>query len=137
MESTQRTKLSVTRKQVTLPDLHGKLNEAQMLIECQGNPLECPIWDDRTSTLYWVDIDGKKLYAFAWNQKDTLEIVNFPEKLAAIALCKSGTRLLCAMESTFAFYYLASNELELLPSQWSNKCEPGASMRLNDVRCDQ
>ena len=66
-------------------------------------------------------------------EASSLKTVNLPEKAGSFALCHSGTRLLMALESTFAFYYFENSKLEFLKSDF--KQVPGG--RLNDGRCDR
>jgi hypothetical protein len=47
-----------------------------------------------------------------------LTTVALPQQPGSFALCKSGVRLLLALESTFAYLYIEDFSLELLASSY-------------------
>jgi len=64
-----------------------------------------------------------------------LTTVDLPLKPGCFALCKSGVRLLFALESTFAYFYLEDFTLELLSSSYKQDKNEGTG--LNDGRVDR
>ncbi len=105
--------------------------EANVHIEC-GNTLgEGILWDENTSSLYWTDIDEKRLHR--WDSKDSsLHSKEMPDKLCSFALRKGGG-FLFAFASAFAFGSWDDPSL-----QWLTQVHDGSSpVRLNDGRCDR
>src|SRR5580700_57393 len=62
---------------------------------------EGPVWDDRTGTLYWVDIKAPALYATDVAARQTRRWP-MPERIGAIAL-REGPGLVGAFKNGFAF----------------------------------
>ena len=65
--------------------------------------------------------------------------VHLPFEVGSIALCKSGTRLLLALDTTFAYLYrddfFGNFSLEVLASSYKRDSNEGS--RLNDGRVDR
>ena len=61
--------------------------------------------------------------------------VPLPCEVGSIALCKSGKRLLLALATTFAYFYLDDFSLEVLTSSYKRDSKEGS--RLNDGRVDR
>lgn len=51
---------------------------------------ESPLWDDKTGTLYTVDIEGKLLYAYDWVEQRLHDTFRLPQKVGFVALCDRG-----------------------------------------------
>ncbi|MEM1287581.1 MAG: SMP-30/gluconolactonase/LRE family protein [Pseudomonadota bacterium] len=91
---------------------------------------EGPIWDAQTARLYWVDIIGKTLHAFApssgerqvWASRD------FP---TALALAGGGSHALVAMAAGMAWLNLSSGHITAFVSPDSMD-----GNRLNEGKCD-
>jgi len=101
-------------------------------VECvvKGRDLlgECPLWDDRTATLWWVDILAPSLKCF----KGSVRTYPLPEAMGSFAFREKG-ELLAAMKSGIYFFD---------PSDLSRKvvAQPEkeiAANRFNDGRCDR
>lgn len=103
----------------------------QPLFDYQGNLPECPIWCERTQTLYWTDINRKQLHAYALqtNQHHTF---HFEEEVGSFALREQGGFILAMRTGIF----LASAEGELLHKVCDNPNDPQLS-RFNDGCVDQ
>lgn len=92
---------------------------------------ECPLWDEKTSTLWWVDIHRGLVLEFAHGQ-DTPRQHQFDQPVGAIALQENG-RILVAQANAFFDYdpqiskILAVTEVDVGRS----------GVRLNDGRCDR
>ncbi len=79
---------------------------------------ESPTWDALESRLWWVDIEGRALHAVDIDG-DGLPVAgthrhfDFPQKVCALGLARSG-RLLLALADGVYFFTPASGALELL-----------------------
>lgn len=92
---------------------------------------ECPVWDARTSSLYWVDIDGRHLHrhhpATGLNETRTLN-----GRPGSFVLTAETGRLVVASEHQLLELDWASGTTSVLAD-----LEPaGTGNRLNDGRCD-
>ncbi len=91
---------------------------------------EGPVWDERTQTLYWVDIKGPAIWRL---DPRTGETRNWPMpyRIGAIAFREKGG-LVAAMKLGFALVDLDTNEVDII-------ARPEAKMpdnRFNDGACD-
>ncbi len=88
---------------------------------------ECPLWNQQELSIYWVDIERKRLQRF---QPATGESRSwsFPERIGAFCFRKRGG-LVVALESGI---YLSEGE----STQPLAALEAGAGVRFNDGRCD-
>ena len=91
---------------------------------------ECPRWDEKTGTLYWVDIDG-----FALHNLDpisgALRSRTFGESIGSFALRERGGFVL-ALRSGYALLNELYDPIERIASpSWDIATE-----RFNDGRCD-
>ena len=114
-----------------------KLYEPKLIVDCKLSIGECPLWDEQKQTLFWIGCN-KPAKLFILQFKDgKLITVPLPKEVGSIALCKSGTRLLLALDSTFAYLYLDDNcfSLEELTSSYRRDSKEGS--RLNDGRVDR
>lgn len=85
---------------------------------------EGPSWDEKTQTLYWVDIVQKKIYA---GKELLAELDDF---IGCLAPCKNG-HLILGKRASFADFDPVTSRQTLL----SALNEP-ATNRLNDGKCD-
>lgn len=90
---------------------------------------ECPIWDERMSALWWVDIHGPALRRYD-PQSGELKSFAMPEAPGSIALRRAGG-LLVALES--GLYLLGTEQPKLLAKPKAHQ----AGLRFNDGRCDR
>ena len=104
----------------------------KLVLPCNNIEGECPIWDTYRNILWWLDIEDRKLYSL--NMQGDVEIVLLPERCGSFALCESNTRLLLALESGFAFYYIDNGRLVRLYSGIYTQIQ---GTRPNDGRCDR
>jgi len=92
---------------------------------------ECPLWDDRSRTLWWVDSRGPAIRRFAPGS-GAVAVHPLPEAIGSIAFCESG-RMLAATKSGIHFFDPASGGL-------ARVANPEAHLpdnRFNDGRCDR
>ena len=88
---------------------------------------ECPIWDERVETLWWVDIHGR---AIKRHNGEILRVLPMPEQPGSIAFRREGG-LLVALRS--GLYLIGPEEPKLLVKP----AEHAAGLRFNDGRCDR
>jgi L-arabinonolactonase len=88
-------------------------------------------WCARTGRLYWVDIEGARLWRHDPGN-GTRDAWPMPERLATFALCDDPQTLLLGLASRLAFFDLGSGALEPIVD-----VAPDADTRINDGRCDR
>ena len=102
----------------------------QCVLDAQAKLAECPRWDERTQTLYFVDIDSFKLHSYHLESKK-LETRNFDEEIGCFSLMKNGGFIAAFRSGIYTFdnlnaplqpYWLATYNQE--------------NTRFNDGRCD-
>jgi L-arabinonolactonase len=92
---------------------------------------ECPLWDERTLTLWWVDIHQRLVLEYSEGQ-DAPRQHKFNEPVGAIALQENG-RLMVALADAFVDYDpKISKILGVTPVDVGR-----SGVRLNDGRCDR
>ena len=94
---------------------------------------ESPVWDARTQSLWWVDIESRRIRR--WRSADgALSDWTLPERVACIALADDA-RIIAATESRIVAASLAEDGGVSL--QTLARIEhPASGMRFNDGRCD-
>lgn len=106
--------------------------KAQLLVDARARLGECPLWCERTGSLYWTDIESASLHC--WQAEDgRLRQWTMPERLGSFALCDSGSQLLLGLASGIAMFDMARQTLsQIVPVEAD---QPGT--RINDGRCDR
>ena len=90
------------------------------------------LWDDITETIWWTDIEGKKLFSYRFNTEN-LQFHELPERLCSFALIEKSSHFLAAFETGLARFDPLTQSLE-----WIEKIYvKGAGIRLNDGRVDR
>jgi len=92
---------------------------------------ECPVWSSSEQLLYWVDIEGRRIFQY---DPATERIVTraMPGRPGAIALSSMPGVLLVAMEHELVWFNWQMDKISSFVS-----LEPAAlPNRLNDGRCD-
>lgn len=92
---------------------------------------ECPLWDDQSQSLYWIDAHARRLHRLT-PADGACRQWSLPTAIGSIALCRSG-RLLVALESGLSYLDLESGQLQPLASV----THAAERIRLNDGRCDR
>lgn len=93
---------------------------------------ECPLWCERSSTLWWTDIEGARIRRLSMLTRE-VRTWTMPDRAGSFALCEEPDRLLVGFAGGVALFDLDRGELasRLVP------VEPGLSAtRINDGRCD-
>ncbi|MEO9653391.1 SMP-30/gluconolactonase/LRE family protein [Marinomonas sp.] len=106
------------------------MTDVQCILDAQAKLAECPRWDERTQTLYFVDIDSFKLHAYntATKQLDSRE---FDEEIGCFSLRQNGGYIAAFRSGVYTFIDFHG---ELTP-YWLADYDQ-ASTRFNDGRCD-
>ena len=91
------------------------------------------LWDHRSQTVWWTDINGRRVHRLAWPSM-TLRTAATPERLAAFSLIEGDEqRILAAFETGLAIFNPNTGELPL----WLDRPPAlGNGIRLNDGRTD-
>lgn len=85
------------------------MRKAKLLLDTQSTLGEGPVWDWQKQLLFWVDIEGKKLYRYnPFNNKNTEW--SFNEMIGA-ALPKKNGHLLLALESGLASFDIEASKV--------------------------
>lgn len=104
---------------------------AELAVDARCTLGESVVWCARSGRLYWVDIEGARLWRHDPRDGATRKWA-MPERLATFALCESLDWLLLGLASRLAFFNLDTGELrDVVP------VEPGHGTRVNDGRCDR
>jgi sugar lactone lactonase YvrE len=97
-----------------------------------GNTLgEGVLWDVETQSLWWTDIQERRLYRYDWNSRSLNQFIT-PERLCSFGFIQGSSQLIAAFESGFALYDAAGNSTTWLARPELDR--PG--IRLNDGRVD-
>ncbi|MDX1639956.1 MAG: SMP-30/gluconolactonase/LRE family protein [Balneolaceae bacterium] len=104
--------------------------EVELELTFDATLAECPVWDDEHQLLYWVDIEGGKVYRYnpATSKNEAFDI---GEHVGSIALRKQGG-LVMALKTGFAFYELEKQTLTHIADPESHL----PNHRFNDGKCD-
>lgn len=92
---------------------------------------ECPLWDDRSQALYWIDSHDRLVRRHTPATGEYREWL-LPSKIGSFALCKSG-RLMVALASEFSYLDLVTGGLEKI----ADVTHAEEKIRLNDGRTDR
>ncbi|MGS0896138.1 SMP-30/gluconolactonase/LRE family protein [Burkholderia stagnalis] len=103
---------------------------ATLLADSRNTLGEGATWCDATQALYWVDIEGARLWRCRADGSD-LTPWTMPERLACFALTGDPDVLLVGLATHLAFFDLRSGVFTRIVD-----VEPDLPTRLNDGRCD-
>ena len=92
---------------------------------------ECPIWDERGRSLYWVDSRGPAIKRLA-TDSGVVEVLPLPETVGSIAFRERGG-MLAATKSGIHFFDPESRSLTVVARPESHLPDN----RFNDGRCDR
>lgn len=98
--------------------------QTELLLDAKATLGEGPAWDEKTQTLYWVDILQKKIHA-------GIELLTeLDDFVGCLAPCKNGN-LIVGKRASFVDFDLDSSQQTVLAS-----LNESASNRINDGKCD-
>jgi L-arabinonolactonase len=104
---------------------------ARLFVDAKARLGECPLWCERTNSLWWTDIEARTI-----GRRDTageLRHWSFPEKVGSFAFCANDSRLLLGLASGIALFDPDTGHLsDVVPVN-----ADGADIRINDGRCDR
>lgn len=106
------------------------MTDMQCAVDAQAKLAECPRWDERTQTLYFVDIDSFILYAYDTKSKK-LTHREFDEEIGCFSLIENGGFIAAFRSGVYTFEHLNA---ELKP-YWLATYDQKTT-RFNDGRCD-
>lgn len=96
----------------------------EMVFDAKATLGEGPAWDEKTQTLYWVDIIQKKIYT----AKEML--VELDDFIGCVAPCKNG-HLILGKRASFVDFEPGSSRQTVLAT-----LNESATNRVNDGKCD-
>jgi L-arabinonolactonase len=92
---------------------------------------ECPVWCERSQSLFWTDIESSVLLRL--DGQGTVRHWPMPERLGSFALCDRGQRILLGLASGIALFDLETCQVgTVIPVDAGQP-----STRINDGRCDR
>lgn len=108
----------------------GKTRLMRTLTDSRAQLGECPVWDDRSQRLFWIDIEAGRLFAasLAGEHVDW----TLPERIGSFGLTTETDVVVMALETGFALFNLRTGEVERI----SMRHELGPAVRFNDGKCD-
>jgi L-arabinonolactonase len=103
----------------------------RLFADAQARLGECPLWCERTNSLWWTDIEARTISRRDAGGRE--RHWSFPEKVGSFAFCADGSRLLLGLASGIALFDPDSGHLsDVVPLN-----AEGADIRINDGRCDR
>ena len=98
-----------------------------------GNTLgEGVTWDSRNQTLWWTDIQEKRLYRLQWPSQ-SIRIFELPDRLASFGFTSDEDRLITAFADGFYLFSPESGERELVSLIEADN----PATRMNEGRLDR
>jgi sugar lactone lactonase YvrE len=109
-----------------------RVDHYQRFSNYQAGIGESPVYDQRNHTLYWVDINGKRiLYKSLVTQKD--QMVDCPDVISSIQLTGRPGRLIGTLRHEFSEVNLETRKFTRLGEQVEGNVP---NNRFNDGKCD-
>ncbi|WP_421852237.1 SMP-30/gluconolactonase/LRE family protein [Marinomonas sp.] len=106
------------------------MTDMQCAVDAQAKLAECPRWDERTQTLYFVDIDSFILYAYDTKSKN-LTSREFDEEIGCFSLAENGGFIAAFRSGVYTFEQLDADLKPYWLATYDQK-----TTRFNDGRCD-
>lgn len=100
---------------------------AELLLNAQASLGEGPAWDEKSGTLYWVDILGKRVHAWKDGWEDFLQL---DETIGCLAPRREGG-LAAALKDSIWFLDWTNGKRTMLAS-----VSESPTNRFNDGKCD-
>lgn len=99
-------------------------------IDVENTLGEGVIWDAETQTVWWTDIEQKKLFSYQIKFRQ-LSTLNTPYRLCAFALTNQADIVLAAFDCGIGLYNLSTTRID-----WLFRFPCDATVRFNDGRTD-
>lgn len=103
--------------------------QAELLHDAKATLGEGPAWDEKTQTLYWVDILGKRIHA--WRDGGD-QVIQLDEYVGCVAPRRDGG-LAATLQASFVTLDVSRGDVAL--QRLHSVTEP-ATNRFNDGKCD-
>ena len=103
--------------------------ELLKIIEVENELGEGVLWDNRTNSIWWTDIERCKIYCYQMTA-DNLTSYDTPERLCSFGFTDDVNWLIAAFETGFAFFKPSSGELNFVHEKFSKT----SGIRFNDGR---
>ncbi len=104
--------------------------KAELELEIPASLGEGAIWNHETNTLWWVDIEGRKLNIYDPETKNN-RVIDVIERIGTVVPAKSGGAIV-ALENGIFDLDLEMEEMEMI----CNPLEKLDTIRFNDGKCD-
>ena len=104
--------------------------KAELELEISASLGEGAIWNYKTNTFWWVDIEGRKLNIYDPETKINREI-NVKERIGTVVPAKKGGAII-ALENGIFHLDLETDQMKLI----CNPLEKLDTIRFNDGKCD-
>lgn len=101
------------------------------IIRCRNTLGEGVLWDARSQSLWWTDIEESALYRYR-PKTGSLQKIPTPERLASFGFIAGTHLLIAAFASGFAFFDPYSGDVDWITRPLAEK----SGIRLNDGRVD-
>jgi L-arabinonolactonase len=99
-------------------------------IEVENTLGEAVTWDTETQTLWWTDIEERKLFVYQVKERSLLIFVT-THRLCSFALTKETDWLLATFDCGIGLYNINTNQID-----WLFQFSDDATVRFNDGRTD-
>ncbi len=106
---------------------------AVLRVDARATLGECPLWCERTGTLWWTDIQGSTLCRWRPDDDD-LRTWSMPDRVGSFAFCAGSDQLLLGLGLSIALFDPGSGEITATVPL-DAPAAPG--LRINDGRCDR
>ncbi|WP_235775475.1 MULTISPECIES: SMP-30/gluconolactonase/LRE family protein [Paenibacillus] len=105
-------------------------NQPELLVDELALLGEGPLWLPESKTIIWVDIEGMCIHLYTPGT-EVKEVISVGERIGAVVPAADG-RMVCALQSGFAYLDLTSKSLERIADPEEDQPEN----RFNDGKCD-
>jgi len=104
--------------------------EPVRIIAVENTLGECPLWDARTQSLWWTDIQARQLLRY--DAEDQVTRFTTPERLCSFGFTQAAGTLIAAFESGLALYAPETQAVT-----WLARPALPPGVRFNDGRVDR
>src|ERR1700712_5373318 len=85
--------------------MSGAPTVVDLVADEQATLGECPLWCERTSSLWWTDIEGSRIRRLSTLTGET-RTWSTPDRVGSFALCEEPNRLLLGLAGGVALFDL-------------------------------